>query len=67
MGAEFEKQLDPRTNSGKRGRETIVDRERAEDEEPRASPEAKEVRADVAGSKEATGPSAPASTASGRR
>ena len=52
MGAEFEKQLDPRTNSGKRGRETIVDRERAEDEEPRASPEAKEVRDDVAGSKE---------------
>ena len=55
----------PRTNSGKRGRETIVDRERAEDEEPRLA-EAKEVRDDV-GVKRATGPSAPASTASGRR
>ncbi len=51
-GAQLQQQSDPRPYAGNGRRQPIVDVESAEDEQPRASPEAKEVGDDLAGFKE---------------
>jgi hypothetical protein len=50
--AQLQQQSDSRPDAGNRRRQPIVHVESAEDEQPWASPEAKEVRDDLAGSKE---------------